>query len=299
MATLREKTILGLKAGPRSVRSNGILTVTSGSDAGRVLSLDQSGIVTFGRAEECTYRFDDASVSGLHARVTGQPGTFVFQDDGSTNGSFVNDAASHAATPLRDGDRVQLGNATALRFSLVDDQEEAALKKVYEAALRDVLTGALNRRALDERLDMEIAHANRHHLELSIFLFDLDHFKHINDTHGHLGGDEVLRATSELVRKSLRADDALGRYGGEEFVVIARNTDIKHGFGLAERLRANLAITPFHFEGQRIPVTVSGGVSSLACCGERRDRLTLLSIADARLYRAKQSGRNQVVVTDA
>lgn len=298
MATHREKTILGLKSGPRSARSCGILTVTSGTDAGRVLSLDAAGVVTLGRAEDCTYCFDDTSVSGLHAQVAGQAGKFVFQDEGSTNGSFVNDAPCAEAVALREGDRLQLGNTIGLRFSLVDEQEEAALKKVYEAALRDVLTGALNRRALDERLDAEIAHANSHQLQLSIVLFDLDHFKRVNDTYGHLGGDAVLRATGEIVARSLRGGDALGRYGGEEFVVIARGTDLGHGFALAERLRAMLAITPFYFENQRIPVTVSGGVASLACCGERRDRLTLLSIADARLYRAKHGGRNQVVVSD-
>jgi diguanylate cyclase (GGDEF)-like protein len=292
----REKTIMSnLSVRPPATRSRGILTVTSGPDVGRVISLPGDRAATLGRSDECTFRFDDASVSGKHAIVIGVAGSYIFEDAGSTNGSYLNDVKALRATPLGDGDRVRLGTGTMLRFSLVDEQEELALKKVYEAALKDGLTGALNRRALEERIDAEVSYANRHGSELSLMIFDVDHFKRVNDTFGHPGGDAVLRSMGELARRSLRTEDTFGRYGGEEFVVITRGIDLAGARGVAERLRELVAATPVPFDGREIRVTASAGVASLVCCGASRDRTTLVSLADARLYRAKQDGRNRVV----
>lgn len=291
------KTLVAAPASLRSGRARGIFSVTAGPEVGRVLSLEPQGSVTLGRAPSCTYRFDDASVSGEHAMVIGLDGRYLFKDEGSTNGSFLNDVPCKQPTPLSEGDRVQLGTSTLLRFSIVDEQEERAMKQVFEAALRDALTGALNRGALEERLEAELGHANRHSHDLSVVIFDLDHFKRVNDTFGHLGGDAVLRSAAELVRSVLRADDVLGRYGGEEFLIVARGTDLQHAATMAERLRETLVRSPVAFEGQEIHVTASGGVASLACCGDRRDRTTLLAIADGRLYRAKEAGRNRIVAS--
>jgi two-component system, cell cycle response regulator len=295
MAHPQEKTVMGPIVPPLATRSRGILTVIGGADGGRVLSLPPGEIATLGRGEACTHRFDDASVSGQHARIMVIDGSFVFQDDGSTNGSYVNDALSRQAVALRDGDRLRLGTSTLVRFSLVDEQEEKALKQVYEAALLDALTGALNRRALEERIEADLAAANKHGLELSLLMFDIDHFKKVNDTFGHLAGDAVIRAIADLARRSVRAGDTLGRYGGEEFVVILRGIGLSGGVEIAERLRAAVAQHPVAFEGRQIPVTASGGVASLACCGAARNRTQLLSVADARLYKAKQGGRNRIM----
>jgi two-component system, cell cycle response regulator len=288
-------TIVAKAASPIE-RSHGVLSVLSGPDAGRVMALPPGAIITLGRSDECTYRFDDISLSRVHARLMYVNGQYIFHDDGSTNGSLVNGAPSvRKPSPLRDGDRLQLGTSTSLRFALVTEDEERALVRAYEASMRDGLTGVFNRKHLDERLEAEIAFSLRHHTPLTVIMADVDHFKRVNDTHGHQAGDVVLRHVAGLLGGALRTEDLLARYGGEEFVVVARAIALDDGLTLAERLRQTVAQTPVHFQGSGLRVTLSAGVASLACCGPRPDRSTLIGIADARLYRAKASGRDRVV----
>ncbi len=276
-------------------RTRGILTVTAGADAGRVLSLPAGELVTLGRAQECTFPFDDPSLSREHARLMRMGDDWIVKDRASTNGTFVNDVRIDKSVTLSDGDRLQLGNGTTLRYALVDDAEEAALRKVYEAASRDALTGVYNRKHLEERLDAELEHAKRHGTELSVIISDVDFFKKVNDTHGHLAGDAVLKEVARRLGAAIRPDDVLARYGGEEFVVVARLTDRDDAVALAERLRIELSASPVRWDGKDIPVTASAGVASLVCCGDAPTKERLLGTADGRLYRAKEQGRNRVV----
>jgi diguanylate cyclase (GGDEF)-like protein len=273
--------------------------VTSGLDAGRVLPIPAGDIVTLGRAAECTFSFDDASLSRGHARVMRVGSEYVLRDDGSRNGTFVNNQRLSKATTLRDGDRVQLGSNTMLRFTLVDEAEEAALRKVYEAAILDGLTGVFNRKHLEERIAAELAFSLRHGAPLAVVIVDVDHFKKVNDTYGHLAGDAVLKAVASLLAKSLRPEDVLARYGGEEFVVLARATSTEQAAELAERLRSAIESTAVTFEDKLIRVTASSGVASLSEPTIAKEREALLAAADGRLYRAKSSGRNRVVAADA
>jgi diguanylate cyclase (GGDEF)-like protein len=284
---------------PLSQRSHAILTILTGTQTGRVINLKAGAPVSLGRAEECSIRFDDASVSGRHAQIVGIAGAFYFVDEGSTNGSAVNGARVERgkSVTLNDGDRVQLGSGTLMRFSLVDDAEREALTRMYDAAFRDALTGAYNRKHLDERLDSEFAFALRHGTELSTVIFDVDRFKLVNDTYGHLAGDAILKTCAQVVARQLRQEDLLARYGGEEFVVLARGIPLASAIVLGDRLRIAVAASVTNVGGVELRVTVSVGVASLRCCGERRDRATLIGIADERLYRAKQAGRNRVIGT--
>jgi diguanylate cyclase (GGDEF)-like protein len=120
----------------------------------------------------------------------------------------------------------------------------------------------------------------------------------VNDGFGHLAGDAVLKAVASTLASGIRTEDAVARYGGEEFVVIARGIGVEEAHVMAERLRQLVASTRTAFDQREIAVTVSAGVASLACCGERPDKQTLLALSDARLYRAKQAGRNRVVSRD-
>jgi diguanylate cyclase (GGDEF)-like protein len=278
-------------------RSLGVLTVVGGLETGRVFAVPRGLEATLGRAEGSSFRFDDASVSGVHARVACLAYEHVFADAGSTNGSYVNDAKVDSPVALKDGDRIQLGSSTFLRFSLVSEDEEKALRKMYDAALRDGLTGVFNRKHLEERLDAEIAYAQRHRTELSLVIFDVDHFKKVNDTYGHLAGDAVLKRVAKVLLDGLRAEDVLGRYGGEEFVIVARGIPVDAARLLADRLREALGQTSLRLGTAALAVTASAGVSSLACTQGRADKTTLIAIADARLYKAKQAGRNRVVGT--
>jgi diguanylate cyclase (GGDEF)-like protein len=281
-------------AEPRATRRKGVFTVSGGLDAGRVLALPREDVISLGRASECTYPFDDVSLSREHAQIMCVGPDYIFKDAGSTNGSFINDERVTKVVKLGDGDRVRLGSTITLRFALVDAEEEEALVGVYEAAVRDGLTGMFNRKHLEERLGAELETANRHGASLSVIIFDIDHFKHVNDTFGHLGGDAVLKNVARLVSQGIRHEDLLGRYGGEEFVVVCRGTAIGEAVALADRLRWTVWNTLTPFETHQIRVTLSAGVASLLCAGERT-RSGLLGTADARLYKAKQAGRNRVV----
>jgi diguanylate cyclase (GGDEF)-like protein len=275
-------------------RSRAVLTITRGPEVGRVISLIQ-GEVTFGRAQECTVCFSDPSLSRIHAQVTYAVHEYVLTDRASTNGSFVNDRKVLSPTALRDGDHVRLGAETTLRFSMVDANEEQALRQMYESAARDALTGVSNRKCFDERVAAELAFAQRHGTPLCLTLIDIDYFKRVNDGFGHQAGDAVLRAVAAVLSRSIRAEDMVARYGGEEFAVIARGAELRGAGIMAERLRHNVSQENVDFQGRTLRVTASLGVASLACCGANRDQATLIARADARLYQAKQLGRNRVV----
>jgi len=287
--------IVDTRAATVAARSMGILTVVGGIETGRVLVIPKGVEVTLGRLEGASYRFDDASVSGTHARLAFVTESYVLIDAGSTNGTYVNDKRVAAPVALTDGDRVQLGSGTFLRFTLVSEDEERALRKVYDAALRDGLTGVFNRKHLEERVDAEIAYAVRHNTELSYIILDVDHFKRVNDTYGHPAGDAVLKAVAQILLAGARTEDVLGRFGGEEFVIVSRGISLMGACVLADRLRATIASTPLRAGDNSLTVTVSAGVASLVCCQGRLDKTTLLAIADARLYQAKAGGRNRVV----
>jgi two-component system cell cycle response regulator len=157
----------------------------------------------------------------------------------------------------------------------------------------DGLTGIHNRRYLQEYLERELGRAARHARPLSLVLFDIDHFKNINDSHGHVAGDYVLSTLARRVHEIIRTEDVFARYGGEEFAVICRAIDLPKANLFAERLRSNIQATEFVFEQALIPVTVSLGVAGLPQV-EVDDPLALVSAADQALYDAKRGGRNRV-----
>ena len=164
--------------------------------------------------------------------------------------------------------------------------------------LTDPLTGVYNRRFMEQRLAEEISKARRYCFQLSILLFDLDHFKRVNDEHGHQAGDRMLVEICSLVNEQLRDSDLLSRYGGEEFLVIAPNTGPAEAALLAERLRACIETDVFlkdHEEltVQGLPITISIGIANFDDNSDNAD--TLIGNADRNLYRAKHEGRNRVV----
>lgn len=166
------------------------------------------------------------------------------------------------------------------------------LARAHEYAARtDELTGLSNRRDMQHRLNQEFSRYQRSGHHFSVALIDLDLFKRINDEYGHDAGDEVLREFSELIRRVIRQTDVAARWGGEEFLVLLPDTSLLQALTLAERLRAEVASTPFTFSGKRLPVTVSAGVCSIAKTGTVAE---LLKQADVHLYSAKEDGRNRI-----
>jgi diguanylate cyclase (GGDEF)-like protein len=168
----------------------------------------------------------------------------------------------------------------------------AAREELREKAMRDPLTGLLTRGAFFEISDLEFARARRSRTPLSIVMADIDHFKAINDRYGHLGGDQVLQEAARRLHAAFRKEDAVGRYGGEEFVVLAVGCEGPDAIRLAERFRHEVGLEPFAVGDTLIDVTVSVGVAT----GSAADGVQgLLKAADDALYSAKRSGRNTVV----
>jgi diguanylate cyclase (GGDEF)-like protein len=177
------------------------------------------------------------------------------------------------------------GCATAL-------SKQIQIENLKDAAVVDPLTGCYNRREFETQINRHIAMASRHKSDLSLFMFDLDYFKRINDTHGHLGGDLVLKEISLLVKDSIRTGDVLARYGGEEFIAILPETDKNKAMELADRLRSKIAGMRIPFNGATIRVTASFGVSELT---PNSDMNKIIQDADTMLYKAKVNGRNTVM----
>ena len=289
----RVTEVLVTEPAPRE-RDRATLTVVSGPETGRVYSLSDN--VVIGRGKECEVRVDDGSISRQHASIarSGSGLRWDLEDLRSRNGTFV-DGYRVRRHALRDGDRLQLGGAIHLRFSITDDVEEKLQRRLYESSVRDGLTGTFNRKHFNERLSAEISFALRHSTPVALLIFDIDHFKRVNDEHGHLAGDKALRELSSVVMHTIRAEDILARYGGEEFAVIARGVETEGAIALAERIRGVAQALRTDFEGATIAFSVSVGVAMLSGIEGTRDATSLIARADERLYQAKRAGRNRVV----
>jgi two-component system, cell cycle response regulator len=184
---------------------------------------------------------------------------------------------------------------TGRRMVELHQQLIAAREALREQATTDALTGIANRRTILETLGRELERARRAGTSCAVVFVDLDHFKRVNDTHGHAAGDAVLRQAASTMRSTLRPYDLLGRYGGEEFVVVLPGCDVAGARAVAERLRAAVAAAPTVTGELTLRVTCSLGVAvGGGATGVDRERL--LSAADAALYRAKQAGRDRVAV---
>ena len=276
---------------PRDIAT---LTMVAGPHVGALYTLGD-GETLIGRAAGCAIRIDDPGISRRHARIVRQsPVTCAVEDLQSRNGTFVNGKRVSGAR-LSEGDRLGVGDTIVFRFAFADEAEELRLRSLYESTVLDGLTGALNRKHFNERLKAEIAYAKRHGAVLSLLMLDFDHFKKVNDTFGHLAGDHVLRTVAALVRSSIRVEDLFARYGGEEFTIIARGADVEQSLPLAERVRLSVDKAKIEYERNPIPVTISIGIASLACCPKGGSVDEILTIADRRLYAAKAAGRNRCV----
>jgi len=282
----------------RAAKKRPCFVAVSGVEMGRVIPLE--GIMILGRDPECDVVLRDDGVSRFHAEVRCDgPARIVIRDLGSTNGIYAGGERVQEAV-LSDGEKVLLGRSTVLKFVLQDELEQQYQRLMYESSTRDALTEAYNRRYFSEKLDTDLSFARRQAIPCTVAMFDIDHFKRVNDTHGHLTGDQVLITVTRAVREIIRAEDTLARYGGEEFAVIAQGTDLEGGRVLGERIRSCIArqtIQALDREGATVRVTASVGVATVPP-GHTVPPEAVVAAADANLYQAKQSGRNRVVATE-
>ena len=177
------------------------------------------------------------------------------------------------------------------RYTLVTMQNELA--ETRQLLNEDSLTGALNRRGMDQTLSRETARARRLNNRLALAMMDLDHFKGINDQFGHEAGDRMLLHFTDLVRSVMRKSDALVRYGGEEFIMILPDTDTRGAMLVLGRLQQLMSKSPLRYEGQELNITFSASIAGL---GKEENGHALLRRADVALYQAKEGGRDRIVI---
>jgi diguanylate cyclase (GGDEF)-like protein len=267
------------------------LVVLAGVSAGEMFKITSERTV-IGRGPQVTLRLNDDGVSREHCELVIEGQRVVLRDLGSTNGTFCNGIRIDRRE-LTDGDKIMVGSTSILKFTYHDYLDEVFQRQMYESALRDGLTKVFNRRYFTDHLEKEFAYAVRHATPLALIFIDIDHFKQINDTHGHPGGDVVLADLSGLLTSLLRTEDVLARFGGEEFAILCRGTDLPGVEIVAERLRGAVERRAFEANGARVPVTISVGIAALPNPAVK-DYGEFLAAADQAMYQAKRSGRNRV-----
>lgn len=272
-------------------RDRPCLVVLTGSKIGETVDIG-SGL-TVGRGGDADFAIPDDGVSRIHLRIERKPNGDVYMIDAdSRNGTFVN-GERVTETLLHDGDKIYLGTRAILRFSYADYLEANFQKQMYEAALRDALTGLFNRRHMLSQLEQEFVFVERHGTPLTVVMFDIDRFKQLNDQYGHLVGDQVLRGFGAYLGRKVRGADLPARYGGEEFIIVSRGIRAEAGVQMADRIRAGMEQMVLVEEYPDLRVTMSAGVADVP-----RDGITnasqLIHAADEALYEAKHNGRNRV-----
>lgn len=286
----RGLTALNVSPAPSlAPRDRPILFVLQGREQGAVYPIS-TGSLLIGREASASLSLTDDTVSREHARLSREPDGVYLEDLSSLNGTYVNERQLVGRIRLESGDQLRFGEHTIVKFSMVDELEERALRTLFELTVHDPLTRLYNRRYFDARLNSELAFARRHGTPVALLLIDIDHFKNVNDRYGHPVGDLVLKRVAAALLSILRPEDVLARFGGEEFTVIVRNVKRAGAESFAERVRRS--IEGLSFNEPELQITVSVGVA----CG--RPGLPppsaegLIAAADEALYRAKESGRN-------
>lgn len=274
------------------------LILYSGTETGKRFVLD-SHAMTIGRLADTEIFIDSPSVSRRHAELAMSSKAVTLRDLGSSNGTHVNDQRIEGTVTLKDGDLIRLGKVF-LKFYEHESLDALLHDRIYRMATVDAGTELFNRQYLTDVLKSEMKIARMTQRPLAVIYYDLDHFKQVNDSHGHGAGDLVLKESAGVVKGIVRKQDILGRLGGEEFIVVLPGTVLAEAADLAERIRAAVEGHAFHLAFQEpggrreltLRQTISLGVAQAAV--DMKDPAELLDLADKALYRAKRGGRNQV-----
>jgi diguanylate cyclase (GGDEF)-like protein len=283
------------RGGHATAHHHFMMVCIHGLDAGKPTELVLTETIV-GRAANAGLRLQASQISRHHAKLLWMGGYHVVEDMNSANGTFVG-GVRVTRQRLTPGDVVQFGASIAFRYCVMDTTQKDLMEQLYTSSVMDALTGAFNREYFNSAIVAEIQQAQNAGLSLSFLMVDIDHFKHINDTHGHQSGDAVLTELVNRIQHCLRPADVLCRYGGEEFALILRSTQMPQAIEFAERVRNVVGKTSFAIGEVRLSVTISVGCASMECCAEPSAE-ELIRIADRRLYAAKHAGRNRVVARD-
>ncbi|HEY6233337.1 MAG TPA: GGDEF domain-containing protein [Pyrinomonadaceae bacterium] len=259
--------------------------------------------VIIGRAIEADVRLNDSRASRLHARISTEldpehnSTSCRITDLSSTNGTLVNGERITEAT-LNDGDKIVIGDHL-FRFDLLDEIDREFQQQIHRLIAHDELTGLLTSKSFFSELRREAARAEAESRPFCVLMMDLDHFKDVNDTYGHLVGSKTLEETGRVIKEALRAGDVASRFGGEEFAAFLLDANYAQGLVAAERVRGAMAAHHFPVARREDPdgetshqITISIGVAAFP--DDATDPIHLVELADSALYRAKRSGRNRI-----
>ncbi len=265
----------------------------SGRETGHMHNLSGLKKITIGRDPACELVVEDPHISRKHAEIHNENDReIIIKDLGSTNGIFVNGikVAEHV---LHDGDKVLVGTRLYFKFCYQDAVDQNYQQNLFRAANIDGLTQLYNRKYFVDALSKEFSFSKRTLQPLSLLMVDIDFFKRVNDTYGHIAGDQVLKMVGQHIVKTLRHENIACRYGGEEFAIILRNIRGEGAVTAAERLRKSFESETMILGGQKVNITLSIGIATLE--GNNYETIEdLIHAADQQLYEAKEKGRNQV-----
>jgi two-component system, cell cycle response regulator len=268
------------------------LLVVGGELNGSIFNLD-TGESVVGRNPDCSISLDFHGISRKHFTVTvNESDSVILTDLGSANGTYLNNQKLSEPITLKRGDMIKIG-AVAMKFLPKGDPERLTYDKLHEEAHTDGLTKCYNKMYFNNHLELELKKSKVTGKPLTLIIFDLDHFKKLNDNFGHDAGDYVLKEKARIVRENgIRQGDIFARYGGEEFCILLPNTNLKQGFEIAERLRKLIEKHEFLYDGKRLPVAASIGVADYRM--GVNNGTDLFKRADSAVYKSKEGGRNQV-----
>ncbi len=296
----REKTVIiteKVDISERTSKYEPYLIQISGRETGQMYNLS-GRTVRLGRDATCQIILEDPHVSRLHAEIFTRNGNeIVIRDLGSTNGIFVN-GKKVTEQSLLDGDKILVGTRLYFKFAFQDAVDQNYQQSLFRAANIDNLTQLYNKKYFIDALSKEFSFSKRNNQPLSLMMIDIDKFKGINDTYGHIAGDLVLKTVGQYLLKHLRHENVAARFGGEEFAVILRNVDSDMALVIGERLRVAIENERVNYRNQSIGVTVSIGIATLQTKNFETIE-DLIRSADENLYEAKESGRNRTVLKKA
>ena len=264
------------------------LVMIHGERLGRCFIIDREPFV-IGRSSACEIRLIDDSISRRQCSIIPTSEGIFVEDMGSKNGTFVNGQRIRKHK-LETKDQILLGR-TIFKFLTGDDIESSFHTEMFRLATIDNLTGAYNKQQFEKEISKQFSRFYRSKHPFSMLIFDIDHFKQINDTYGHIAGDRVLEQLGTLISENIRGENSFFRYGGEEFIVMMPDQSLEDAVTAAERIRHLVEETSFEYEEHVLSITISIGIAEIQQSFASPEEL--LKLADERLYLAKEKGRNR------
>jgi len=269
-----------------------VISVISGKDKGKNFIIEKP--VILGRGFNVDVMINDGMISRTHLQISYEKDCFIVEDLNSKNGSYIDDNQIKKVSVIP-GTIVNIGNSM-LVLSLKSETQINIEKELYQAATIDVLTEVANRSWFMKRAYEELGYAQIKQMPITIIMLDIDHFKKVNDNHGHQAGDHVLQKTATTMQEHIRDNDLLGRYGGEEFIMFLKGLPSDKAYDFAERVREAIQNQQLIFNEQTIKTTISIGICSLHQ-SKNLSLEELIALADEQLYNSKNNGRNQVSIS--